>query len=389
MKKFVSVILAVLFVSSSFAFSASALTPDESKKQLDAAYNQMFDGVAGDVNKDNSFNAADARSALLYSAGLSEGAFDTAKADLDGDGRVTAIDARLLLRVSARLESESVLYSASTKLNLFNAILNDVKASDHSFRKNGISKNLDVTYDNKSAVNDFSKQINSIPGVSDDDKLDFGAELTANKGDITYVNSPYKRTATENNFSVVGQDFASKLTVNDISSIVYNSNVDFEYQQQAYSSDRPFTSLNLIKRSGIDSLTVYLAPERISKIPNDTTTLRHGKCFDVMTEKEIMDGFGAINSIMDKDMQAMVEELGGDFTVRADFNYVNYRDSYITVYFDSDTHELISVKSSLTYDCSNALYMDIYMPLMLNFRNKTINIVNTDLVETVYCFIDK
>ena len=103
---FISVFCAAVIILSCFCMPAYALTANEGQAALDSAFNAMFATVAGDVNKDGSFNAADARAALLASAGLVDDV-DMDAGDIDGDTVVTAIDARMLLRISAQLEPEA------------------------------------------------------------------------------------------------------------------------------------------------------------------------------------------------------------------------------------------------------------------------------------------
>ncbi len=64
----------------------------------------------GDVNRDGSITADDARTVLQYSSGTEDIELSTSRnvliylADADSDGQITAADARLILRISARLE---------------------------------------------------------------------------------------------------------------------------------------------------------------------------------------------------------------------------------------------------------------------------------------------
>lgn len=388
MKKMISVILAVVMVSSTFLFSASAVTKEESKAAVEAAYNAMFDGVAGDINNDGRLTAADARCALLCSAGLLTENINTVKADVDGDGKVTAIDARILLRVSAALEPQSALYSDTIMLQLFNALINDVKPSELKFRKNGITTNKDITYDNKKAVDDFTKQMNSIPGMAEEDKMDFGKELTSGKGQVTYNNSTAMRAASDKNFPVLGEEYASALTVKDISGIEYKTNQSFSYQQlSAYSSGKPLASIAPVNRTGLDTLTIYLNAEKVTDTSKNKPI--HSKCFDIATEDDVKNGYAGINGMIDSDMKELVELIpGAEFDINVSFNYLNYHDSFITIYFEHDTKQIVAIESNLTYDYSVAIYMDISVPLMINFRKKTINVVNTDNAANIYCFVE-
>lgn len=387
MKKIISVFLAVIMIMSSFMFSASALTKDESEKAVDLAYSAMYEGVKGDVNNDNKFNAADARSALLYSAGLVEGNFDALKADTDCDGKITAVDARTLLRVSASLEPVSVLETA-VQLNMVNALLNSVKAYALAYKKNSATTNIDITYDHKSDVDNFTKQLKKF--AEDGEDMDFGAMLTEGKGEVKYDNLSIKRAATDANFPIKGEDFSSLLTTDNIDRIEYKANQKFSYQQM---SPRNIPIYAPIERENVDALTVYFKTETLTVIPDDSMVTNHGKCFDVLTKKTLNDGYGSINDMMGgDDMKALVASMpGASFDMRVDHNYLTYRDSYVTVYFDSNTKELCGVDYNMTYDFSIALYMNIYLIALIvniDFRNKTINVVNTDNISESYCFID-
>lgn len=395
MKKIIAVFLSVLIMASSFTMAASALTPEESQDVLDNAYNNMFEGVPGDVNGDGAFSVADARSALLSSAGLDEGTVNKTKADIDSDGSITAIDARTLLRVAASLEPQDLLYSAQMKLALFNALANHVKYSGEEFRKFTTEKTVSVSHDHQADIDDFNKQVNRIiammPDTTEEDKMDLGEILDSSGSDLkyTYTNP---RNASKTNYPVANQDFSSILSLGDIVSITYQKNQSYEFAPKR-SFGSQIREEDTLLMTGLDALTVTIRNEKLTDIPADSTTLSHGKCFDIPSKEDVMSGYEDINDQLGSmDMTSILGE-NAIFDVSANFGYINYHDSTITIYFKHDTKEVCAVVYDLNYDISVAMLMDIYVSLtgsdltaMLNFRNKTINITDSEKLCTVCYF---
>ena len=93
-KRVISFILSAVIFTTVFTFGASA---EELVR-------------SGDVNRDSTISAADARLALRISAHLENANWLMKKsADADGNDKITAGDARTILRVAANLEDKSIL----------------------------------------------------------------------------------------------------------------------------------------------------------------------------------------------------------------------------------------------------------------------------------------
>ncbi len=374
MKKIFSLVLATVMLLCATGLNAFALTPEESKNAVDTAFNAMFATVAGDVNGDGTFSAADARVTLLASAGLLTDVADASAADMDGDGKITAIDARALLRISAKLDSESFLYSATDKLNLFNALANDLKASSERFQYASATTNIDMTYDNRKLVDKFNKQMNAITGV--DEKIDLAAELMKDKGKVKNRCYTGLKAATTTTYPVTGQNFVSMLTLKDISSVEYKTNQSIKFTP--VNAANVLQDRHVIEMTGLDSITVYFANENVSTLPEDSTTLKHGKIFDVPTKDDLTSGYNQINNLF----KGMEDTIG---TMTAKFNNINYHDSFVTIYFDHATKKVCATEYNLNYDFTVNLAMDLYFPLVINLDGN-MNITDKENVKYVYCF---
>lgn len=397
MKKIISVLLSAILLMSCFSMSAFAyVETDESQQIINDAWEAALGGVAGDANGDGAFNAGDARSTLLYSAGLLSDGFNTAKADLDGDGRVTAIDARLLLRVSAQLEPQDTLYSDAALLNLFNAMANDVKYSSYKFRRAAVGTNIDITTDNQAAIDKFNKQISSLG-----EDMDLGEMLTESKGTSSYSctgKSASPSVAADTNYPVEDRDFVSMLTSSDIKSAVYKTGDTFTYTPKRTTGQTVKDEGDVVTVAGLDSLTVYINNEKVTTVPEDTTELSHGKCFDVPQKEDLVSAYDSLDEMLGE-MDKMVSELGDNnrFNMAATFKSINYRDSYVKLYFDHDTKTLVGADYNLTYECTIELYMDMYLNIVdkadplglfatIDFQNQRINITDTENLATTYYF---
>lgn len=395
MKKIISVLLSAILLISSLSLCAVAyVEEDESKQLLDAAWEKVFGSVAGDANGDGVFSASDARSTLLYSAGLLSEGFSIEKADMDGDGRITALDARALLRLSARLDPIDKLYTNSEdKLELFNAMANDVKYSSYKFRRAAVGTTVAVTNDNQAAITEFNKQVNKF--ITDDaDKMDLGAMLSESAGSQSYSCSTQLITAADTNYPVPDQDFVSMLSSADIKSVVYTTGETFNYTPKRTIGSTVNTYTPVVTLTGLDAITVYLKNEMVTTIPQDTTELSHGKCFDVPQQDELLDAYSDLDDYV-AELANSLSEFGSDnvFDMSASFKYINYHDSYIKLYFDHNTKALIGADYNLTYDFCVNIYMNIYVGLgstglveFLDFRNKNIGITDTENLVTTYYF---
>ena len=382
MKKVFCMLMATILLISSMSVSAFALTSAESNNQLNEAFNAMFGTVAGDVNKDGKFNALDARSALIASVGVDEDINDDI-ADMDGDGVITSLDVRALLRISAKLDSHDAFYTAEEKFNLFNAFANNIKATNLKFQYTGMDRNVDIAHNNKALVDEFNKEMNGIPGMAEEDKIDLNAELTKDKGKTTYKCSTRAYSATDLNFPVKEKDFVSKLTISDISSITYKSDQSYTFAPKRTSGNRvqEMTDYN-ISMTGLDVLTVKLARESMSKIPDDLTTLRHGRIFNELPNNaDLVKGYEDMN----KEFASLADTIG---TMNASFKNINYHDSSVSIYFNRATGKICVIEYDLYYDFTVNLAMDLSVPLFFINIEGNMDITDKENSKYVYCFTD-
>ncbi len=375
MKKIISVFCAVIVIILSVSVGAYALTAEESKNAIDAAYDAYFTGLPGDVNKDSAFTAYDARTALLASAGYTEGA-DLTKADLDGDNVVTAIDARTLLRVSAGLDDEAIL-SKNNQLKLFNAFMNSIKAEKLGFRKFTTQQNKDITYDNAATINKFNDQMNNLAQIAGESSMDIRDELLKGKGVTTYAYSSGIKEAQADNYPVIGKDYSSSLAIGDVKSIEYKTNQTYTYAPKTSYG----TSVTPAVLTGLDVLTVYFNSEKIAGTASNANSA-YVKCFDVPTNESVMKEYNSLNEMFTGELESMI----GSMSVST--NHISYYDSYISIYFDHDTKKICATEYSMNCDISIALKFDLYNLLLgIDVRNQTVNIVNKDIYKQEYYFI--
>ncbi len=376
MKKIFCMLMATILLVSSMSVSAFALTAAESNAELNDAYNAMFASVAGDVNNDGKFDALDARAALIASVDDSA-EINSNAADMDGDGIITTIDVRALLRISAKIDSHDLLYSAADKFNLFNAFANNIKATNQRYQYASMLKNIDMSNDNPNLVAKFNKQMNGIPGI--DEKIDLGAELAKDKGKSTFKCSTRSYAATDLNFPVKEEAFVSSLTLGDISSITYAPNKSIAFTPKRTSGDRvqdyPENNLTM---TGLDVLTVTLASESMKTIPADTTTLKHGKIFDVPQRDTLTSGYEEINS-----MFTGLEDIIG--TMNASFKNLTFHDSSVSIYFNRTTKKVCAVEYNLYYDFTVNLAMKLEFFPFINIDDN-MNIIDKEYSQFIYCF---
>ena len=381
MKKVFCMLMATILLISSMSVSAFALTSAESNNQLNEAFNAMFGTVAGDVNKDGNFDALDARSALIASVGVDEDIND-AVADMDGDGVITSLDVRALLRISAKLDSYDVFYTTEEKFNLFNAFANNIKATNLKFQYTGMDKNVDISHNNKALVDEFNKEMNGIPGMKEEDKIDLNAELTKDKGKTIHMCSTLSHASRSDNFPVKGKDFVSALTIADISSITYKTDQSYTYAPKRTVSNRlqEMTAYN-ISMTGLDVLTVKLVGESMSKVPDNPTTLRHGRIFNELPDSEtLIQGYEDMN----KEFADLADTIG---TMNASFKNLNYHDSSVSIYFNRATGKICFIEYNLYYDFTVTLTMDLNVPLLFDIKG-TMDITDKENSKYVYCFPD-
>lgn len=387
MKKIISVLLAVTLLLSSVSVMAFAVTADDVNTQLTDTiekFNHDFD-TKTDANGDGKLNAADARAALLYSAGLTDELDGTDRADIDGDGTVTAVDARAILRLSAGLDSRDSYYTTAQKLELFNSVMNTVKPNNTKYNYYNTDTTADITYDNSKTVDSFSKQVNALMSSSDD-KLDLGKEITAGKGTTTTSGSKVAFTASEtSDFPLSEKNYSSLLTSGDITNIVYGTNQSYTFTSKNSSGTVVVEPKTL---TGLDSITIYTKNENLSQIPANTETLSNGKIFNVPQKEDIESGYKELTSSMDE-MKDIVEKVGGTIDMSATMKSFNIHDSYVTVYFYHDTGKPVAIDYHLNYDFVISLYMNIRIILVvanLVINKQTINITTKEVQTFSYYF---
>ncbi len=214
MKKIVSIILAVVFVCSTFAVIALA------------------EGLKGDVNKDGNISALDAREILQVVAGLKT-TEDIALYDVNSDGAISALDARDILQYVVGLKDlpgteekpsekpdekpeDKPLDTKAEQLAYFITSFNGVKTNAVT-ATNGNTKVYN--YDNYVYINPVIEGMYNMtlePGAPS-----MKEELTADLSDeLIPVNTTYEGSeAIASAFPPVGG--TCNLTMDDISSISF------------------------------------------------------------------------------------------------------------------------------------------------------------------------
>ena len=122
----------------------------------------------------------------------------------------------------------------------------------------------------------------------------------------------------------------------------------------------------------------HYGAETIKNIPDDTTTLRHGKAFDVPQKSTLTSGYDQINN-----MFTGLEDLIG--TMSASFVNLKYHDSSITIYFDNATKKICAMEYNLYYDFTVNLAMDLYFFPLIDI-NDSLNITDKEHNQFSYCF---
>ena len=205
-------------------------------------------------------HAADARATLLASAGLSENGVDTSKMDADGDGMVTAIDARIILRISAQLDSV-YNYMQAEKLDYFNAILNTAKPNRFSMYYNGSDYTKNVSYtDPKGVIKALDDGFKSV-----DSSINFAAELTSGAGEEIYDNKNTvvgSKSYANNRMMTIGSDNQSSyLTLSDIDNITYAINQSYTFTRYGTKKNAENTTIvdtsNVIYTETVHNVMTY------------------------------------------------------------------------------------------------------------------------------------
>lgn len=378
MKKLISVFCAIIMLVTSFSFAAFAATKDEANGSV-AAINKEFNEFIEkrfDANGSGKLDAADARAILLYSAGMKPETANIGNSDADGDGRVTALDARLVLRLSAQIDSPDLYYSTAQKLDYFNAVINSVKPNRYNYYGMNISSTDAVTYtDPNKVVKTINDRVNAWSGFTGE-KMDLGAELT--QTETTYTNFSLARvhTISTANFPIYYKDYASILTADNITKIEYKKNQKYNYVHYDRTGKQDYSETV----SGLDSITVYIKSDMLTRLPEDTSTLSNGKIFNIIDQKDI-------DSMLENDFGSMdgIDSIG-EFKIDTSFNSIKYYDSFVTIYFDHDTGTAVGVDYNLHYDVSITLKMKVKIDLILLDTEGPITLLSTMTEKDTYYF---
>lgn len=383
MKKIISVFCAAVLFVTSFSVVAFAVTAEDCAEKIEKESAYLFDGAVCDVTNDGQFSAADARAALLASAGLlgeNNVNYRLEKADADGDGKITAIDARMMLRVSAKLDNADTI-TASHQLNLFNALANSIKASGTSVRYSNLVENKELYCDNESVLKTLNDQMNAL--VSEDEKMDMIADITKEKGKKAGTRGNYSE-ATNANYPLTGKDFVSDLSMSDIASIEYKANQSYSYQHTRYVENVPSTlTSQSAELTGLDSLTVYFNTEKLTTLPDNVLSTKHGKIFDIPDSESLMsgNGFDDLNSAF-----AGLEALIG--SMKISFGNLSFHDAYVTIYFDRATMKVCAAEYNMYYDSSIKLDVDLHSLVPYLWVKGTTNIIDKEYSRLSYYFPD-
>lgn len=382
MKKLISLLLSVIFILSALSVSAFAVTADEADSRLAQEHDEFSVLVNTKFDTDNSgsITAADARNTLLVSAGLSMDNIDTSKMDTDGDGKITAIDARNILRIAAKLDSINNYLSVNDALGYFDAILDSIKVHRYSYYKWNSITTDNITYTDDGVVSDINKQLGKYDWIMGE-KIDFGAELTQGKGKVEY---PYNRSSlryVDSSYPVSGNSYEScYLTADNVKKIEYKQNQSFTYEHHMNSATPTFTSNTI---TGLDSITVWVNTDSFSKFPDDDDmkVFNHGRVFNMISKKVVMDSIAEGNSI------GSLDGLGdsGSCELSAGFISMKYYDSYVTVYVNPENGVPVAVDYNMHYDLKMYMTIDVEFSLMLDADGR-IELTNTVTDRTVYSF---
>ena len=352
MKKIISVICAVILLLSSVSVSAFALTKSDADAQIVSKKKAFDSAFSQDIT------AGDARNVLLTSAGLVKGGVDTKFFDIDSDGKITAIDARTFLRIAARLENINNYYS-SVKYDYFLALINSVKPSAYRFYESMDEVIEKVNYVDYS---DIVKQMNTQIGyyAEYDESMvgyDFGAELRASEGKTTrsYIMSQ-TQVKNETNYPIKERELACYAPFDNVKSVEYKTNQTFTFERHSAVSD---TKLYEETVTGLDSITVYFNSESISLAGTLTDqmfkNMKMGQAFDILQKSDVDAMLEANSSI--SGIEGM-EEMG-TCEVSLTPKNLEYKNSYITIYFDPATCTPVATVHNLHYVVTMNMFMNI------------------------------
>ena len=355
MKKIISVICAAVMLFSAVSVSAFALTAEDAAADIttkQATFEDVFN---------RKIQASDARDALLTSAGLKTENENNKLFDIDEDGKVTAIDARIFLRIAAQLDSLNN-YFTDVKLDYFNAIINSIKPNSYNYYRSRISTTEKMNInDSKGIFADMERQLDNVAELGEllgeDMGVDFDieAELRAAEGAKEVTNNINRVTASS--YPVIGSEFASLLTMDDITKIEYKTNQSYTFTMY----NEKMTSINYADTiTGLDSLTIYLKSDSAvalsSNYEESFSSLIASKAMDILTKNEIDN----ISESLKFEQDAGMEELG-EFSVGIIPKQIQYSNCYVTVYFYPETGIPVVTEHNLNYGIN--LTMDMFIDL--------------------------
>ena len=355
MKKIISAICAVVMLFSVVSVSAFALTAEDAAADIatkQAAFEDVFN---------RKIQASDARDALLTSAGLKTENENNKLFDIDEDGKVTAIDARIFLRIAAKLDSLDNYFN-EVKLDYFNAIINSIKPNTYNYYRSRISttEKMDIN-DSKGIFADMERQLDNVAEIGkligEDMGVDFDieAELRAAEGSKEVTNNINR--ITESSYPVIGSEFASLATIDDIANIVYKTNQTYTFTMY----NEKMTSINYADTiTGLDSLTIYLKADNAVSLSGNYeesfSKLTAGKVMDILSKNEIDN----ISESLKFEQDAGMEDLG-EFSVGIIPKKIQYSNCYVTVYFYPETGIPVATEHNLNYGLE--LTMDMFIDL--------------------------
>ncbi len=295
----------------------------------------------GDFDLKDGVTVSDARKLLRYTAGLeqkpSDSEFDY-RCDMDGDSRITAADARLVLRIASKIDNSDITY-----LNAFNTILNSVKPDNPKMRTSYRSVVQSKTYDNKEVSKRFKSEMKKLldsigPFLTKEEKAEFESidldkELTSidHDSEDDYINPDWREKYC-NTCNVkfplgVQSKIASAIDMSEVSKIEYKAEDTGKFVCQKRYKDKNTGDYGVYMQADVKcaSITVYLKDETIFNIPEDKTTLNHGKLFNL--------------SNLDNNNE--FSGMGSDFkdfgNITGKLDSIKYRGSYVKLYFNNDS----------------------------------------------------
>ena len=431
MKRIIAVLLCAVMLTTSLAFAAGAYSSQaDARPALEETFAKFK--FLGDINHDGSLTASDARGTLRYSVDLDTQIHDdqladndtdsyaekTAKKklrdaldidknkdvcaldldlilDLDGDGIVTAIDARIILRVSAKLENIDD-YKQPYLLTLFNDSINNVKVPTTasgdgysgctSYYFGEEKKTQSVNISNEAALNDFSRQMNSlISTMGESESIDLATQLKEDVGQTTYdANSSALMAYNKSTRIPVYPLYeCSFLTADDIKSISFDPSATYDFV-----SYNPNGSVCQHKtKSDLYAITIEVKDDNLTAAgyPDDLVAGTHaGKVFNIPSKDSVTEAYAEIQALQDemnsyKDSSNWLTNAAAlevkKFVLNVNFTGLKISGSTVTLYINPRTGKPVGMDYNLKYDLNVSMYMDINLHggLMVLYKDVIVN----------------